>query len=108
MVKVKLLAWSTGDGSVAVRVKVRAWLRTPAKPSIGALIAAVGAVLLTVRVVGGDVFERPCPSSTRRRTLKVDGPSLIAGERALSCAQVSVGDTPVASPYTPSPLRSHE
>src|SRR5262245_13715909 len=47
MAKVKPAAWSTADGSFAIRVKVRAWPRTP---SAGPDTPDVGATLLTTRV----------------------------------------------------------
>jgi hypothetical protein len=49
MAKVKPAAWSVkADGSLVVRVNVRAWPRTP---SVGPETPAVGATLSTVIVV---------------------------------------------------------
>ncbi len=60
---------------------------------------------MTVKVAALEVVVS-LPSDTRTRTLNVAGPSLMP--RVLRCATVSVGFAPVASPYVPSPLTSHE
>ena len=65
---------------------------------VGLLSWAVGTALRTVNVTGGEVKTFPWSSVARTLTLKVLGPSLMAGFRAASCVQVSEGLTPVVSP----------
>src|SRR4051794_39783296 len=90
------------EGSVADRANVAVSPLAAVGPPP---VKATGGALTTVSVVGVAVVVPPVlPSETCTLGCSTAGPSLI--ERPSSCGQVSVGATPVASPNTPSPLRS--